>query len=372
MNKEQSRHQVNPDLLVLARESRGLTQIGLAERLGITQSKVSKMEAGLLLPCRQDLVQLAQALDYPPHFFEWPDRVYGFATHEMFHRKRQKLSVRTLAKVHAEMNIRRMQLSRLLKSTEIEGEKFRHVDPVEYDGNIEAVAQAVRASWQLPAGPIRNVTDVIEAAGGVVIQHDFGTRQIDAVSQWIPGLPPIFFVNTDFPTDRLRYTLCHEIGHIVMHSTVGPDAEREADRFAAEFLLPAREIRPALHDVSLPVLASLKRYWRVSMQALLMRARQLETITERQARTLWMQMSKLGYRLKEPIELPPEQPTLFRELLELHRTELNYSFSDLAELLAENHIRALCEGRIEHENVTQLQRRTSTNQVEPVGTGVVG
>jgi Zn-dependent peptidase ImmA (M78 family) len=338
-----SQPQVNPDMLILARESRGLTQSALADRTGMTQSKVSKLEAGLLPVSPSDLALLARVLDYPEHFFAWHDPVYGFPAQEMFHRKRQKTTAQTLAAIHAQMNIRRMQVARLLRSAEIDGDGFRHYDPDEYNGDVEEIARLVRASWLLPSGPVKNVTEAIEHAGGIVIPHDFRTRQVDAVSQWVPGLPPIFFVNADFPADRLRWTLCHELGHILMHYTIGPDAEREADRFAAEFLLPSKIIRPQLYGLSLPVLANLKQYWKVSMQALLRHAANLGTITPRQARTLWMKMSQLGYRTHEPNEIPSEVPTLFREILDLHRTQLQYSLDDLGTYLADNHVRSLFE-----------------------------
>ncbi len=334
---------LNREMLILARESRELTQRELAERIGIRQSKVSKFEAGFLIPTDDELRRLSSVLDYPLQFFEWGDRVYGFASHEMFHRIRQ-VPAKTLAMIHAQMNVRRMQVERLLRSVEIDGEGFRHIDPDEFDGNIQEIARAVRASWHLPPGPVRNLTQSIESAGAIVIPHDFKTRLIDAVSQWIPGLPPMMLVNTTFPMDRLRYTIAHEVGHLIMHRTIGPDAENEANTFAAELLLPSDNVKPDLFNLSLPVMASLKEYWGVSMAAILKRAGDLGCITPRHARTLWMEMSKLGYRRHEPGTVPTERPALIYELLRVHQDSLDYSLEDLAEILAENHLHTLLGG----------------------------
>jgi len=325
----------------LARESRELTQADLARQLNVPQSKISKIEAGLLQPSDPELQRLARILDRPNQFFSWTDPVYGFATHEMFHRRRQKVSARTLARNHAEMNIRQMQLERLLRAATIDGDGFQRIDPDEYDGNIEEVARAVRAAWQLPPGPVKKLARVIENAGGVIVPHDFGTRQIDAVSQWLPHLPPVFFLNTQFPSDRLRLSLAHELGHLIMHRTVAPNAEEEAGRFAAEFLMPAADIRHQLRDVTLPVLARLKLYWRVSMAALARRAHELEAITDRQYRRLMMRITQLGYRKREPVDIEPETPALFHRLIELHVSELDYSWADLAQFLGENRMEAL-------------------------------
>jgi Zn-dependent peptidase ImmA (M78 family)/transcriptional regulator with XRE-family HTH domain len=328
-------------MLRLAREAREMTQSDLARGIGVPQSKVSKFEADLIPVSYDDLGQIAAVLDFPRHFFTWTDSVYGFASHEMFHRMRRKIGARLLARIHAELNLRQMQLERLLRAAVIDREGFLRIDPDEYDGDIEALAQAVRAAWQMPPGPVRNVTEAIENAGGVIVPHDFGTRQIDAVSQWLPHLPPVFFVNNRFPGDRLRLTLSHEVGHIIMHRTVGPSAESEANRFAAEFLMPATDIRHQLRDVTLPKLAALKPYWKVSMAALAKRAHELDAISERQYRRLAMRLSQLGYRLREPIEIEPEQPTIFRQLLDLHYDHLGYSASDLAYFLGQNDIRGV-------------------------------
>ena len=72
------------------------------------------------------------------------------------------------------------------------------------------------------------------------------------------------------------------------------------------------------------------------MQALLKRAQSLGMISERRARTLWAQMARAGYRRREPIELDieGEDPVLLLEIIRIFRSELNYSVSDIAELLA--------------------------------------
>jgi Zn-dependent peptidase ImmA (M78 family) len=54
----------------------------------------------------------------------------------------------------------------------------------------------------------------------------------------------------------LRWTLVHEIGHILMHRFPTDNMEREADEFAAEFLLPAKDVKPQLYDLTLPMLSA--------------------------------------------------------------------------------------------------------------------
>jgi Zn-dependent peptidase ImmA (M78 family)/DNA-binding XRE family transcriptional regulator len=320
----------NPEMVSLARESRGLTQIELARALAVSQGYLSKVESDLLEPSPDVIHRLAQLLDYPPSFFYLPDAVYGPGITEFWHRRRQAATSRQMRQIYAEINKRIIHVDRLLRSTEIP-EQFYRFDVEEFDSPAD-IARAVRVAWHLPEGPVRNVVEAIEAAGGIVVRCAFPTRLVDAVSRWVPGLPPLFFVNESLPADRERLTLAHEVGHLVMHRSPSATMEDEAFEFGAEFLMPEREIRPSLANLTLPRLANLKAEWRVSMAALITHATRLETVTERQARYLWMQMSRAGFRQREPLELdfPKEEPRLLRELFNHHRDEFGYSISDLS------------------------------------------
>ena len=325
---------INPEMLILARESRGLTQSELAKMLGVSQGFVSKTESGLLEPTLDMVTKLGGLLEYPVTFFQLADPIYGPGVTEFWHRKRQAATARQMRRVYAEINKRIIHVNRLLRAADLP-ESFQRFDLDEFDGPAD-VARAVRTAWNLPQGPVRDVMDAMEGAGGIVIRCDFGTRLVDAVSRWVPGMPPLFFLSEGLPADRERLTLAHELGHIVMHRTPSPTMEEEAFEFAGEFLTPEREIAPYLTHLTLPRLASLKSMWRVSMGALITRASRLDLIAPRQARYLWMQMGRAGYREREPAELdfPREEPRILKELFEIHRDALGYSLEDLASLFA--------------------------------------
>ena len=174
----------------------------------------------------------------------------------------------------------------------------------------------------------------------MVIPFNFYTQKIDAMSVVFPDTPPLFFINEACPKSRLRFTLCHELGHIIMHqNSLNPDIEMQADQFASEFLLPSAELKPYLqHDVTLSKLADLKRYWKVSMQAILMKAKDLNCITPNQSNSLWIQMSKNGYRRHEPLEdeIPSETPSLLNEIIDTYKKDLNYTIHEFSKLICLN------------------------------------
>jgi Zn-dependent peptidase ImmA (M78 family) len=115
-----------------------------------------------------------------------------------------------------------------------------------------------------------------------------------------------------------------------MHYTF-PDGlkkvEDEADLFAAEFLIPEETMRREIvPPVTLTSLAELKPRWGISIAALIMRAQELEIITERQARYLFMQMRELGWDKQEPenLNINPEKPRAFKRMAEvLHGIPVN-------------------------------------------------
>jgi Zn-dependent peptidase ImmA (M78 family)/transcriptional regulator with XRE-family HTH domain len=312
----------NPTLLTLAREYRGLSQADLAAQSGLSQGYVSKVENRVLEPSDDAVAKLAHTLNWPVSFFQRGDRVYGFATACMYHRKRAALSVHALRQVQAQVNVLRMSIVPMLRDVVISGENTMPVLDIDtYDGDAARIAQLVRAAWRMPLGPVESMVATIESAGALAYRMDFGTRLLDAVSHWSPDMPPLFFLSESSPPDRLRFSLAHELGHVIMHGVPTRDMEREADIFAAEFLMPAREIGPALRGIDLASAAQLKSYWRVAMSALIRRARDLGQITPKRASFLYMQMSSLGYRTVEPVALEEERPTLPARIVDLQERE---------------------------------------------------
>ena len=330
MAKPLSHKAINQAMIALARESRGSTQTALAELIGVSQTMLSKVEGGAKVPTPAMVASISAALHYPPEFFYQTDTIFGPGLSEFFHRRRQDVGVKVLTRIHAQINVIRMHIARLLRAVELPELKIRPFDMDDF--SPKEAARAVRASWQLPAGPVPNVVKAIEDAGGVVIRYEFGTPRVDAISRAVPGLPPLFFVNKGMPPDRERLSLCHELGHLVMHDVPTPDMEDEANKFAAEFLMPEREVAPHLDRVTIDRLATLKPYWRVSMAALLVRAFDLGKVPAKKKQYLWMQMAQ--YRRQEPIEIAGETPTLLREIIDLHRHTFGYGLKEFSQLLA--------------------------------------
>ena len=152
----------------------------------------------------------------------------------------------------------------------------------------------------------------------------------------VPGLSPIIILNNEQPSDRARFTLGHELAHIVMHRFPNSNMEKQADSFASAFLMPPDDMLTAFSGhIDLARLASLKPEWKVSMQALLYRATDLGLIEKTKASYLWKQLNRFRMKFQEPAELdfPMEQPKIVSRMIKLHFNTLGYSMPELAQAL---------------------------------------
>jgi Zn-dependent peptidase ImmA (M78 family)/transcriptional regulator with XRE-family HTH domain len=332
---------LNPEMLVLAREFREITQDELSVTSNIIRGKIAKLESGIAQASSEELDQLAKALDVPQTFLTQTEQCFGYGSSAYFYRKKAEVTAADRKRIHSAVNIVRIGLKQMLSQVEVESRKrLPKLDKDDYGGDARRVAHAVRDFWQLPDGPIANVTALLESAGIIVVPLDFGSRSMDATSIWLADMPPMVFINEQLPGDRWRFTLCHELAHLVMHDIATDQMEDEADAFASEFLMPEDEMRSEfsrISNIALKDLARLKAYWKTSMQALAMRAQDLGYLTQNQARYLWMTMSRLGYRSKtgngEPGAIDREQPTNLRKLSRLFADNFGFSIEDVAALV---------------------------------------
>lgn len=323
-------------MLTVVRESQEMSQTKLAAAAGISQSAVSQIEAGVITPTDDVVERLAGELHCPVSLLQVPLQFQQLPV--TFFRRKSRVRVRDVKAIRARVNLYRLRIEILLRAFDLPEARILHVD-AERDGlSPSEAAQRLRVYWNVPPGPIVDLTALIEAYGIIVVPIDFGNDAVDGLSLYEPSdtVPPMIFVNPNFPPDRWRMSLAHELGHIVLHHhlNVPPSNEQledEAFEFAAELLMPKREIAAQLRHVSMHRLASLKVHWRVAMGALLMRAQRLGYITKSRAKPLWIQLRKGGMR--EPVEIAPEKASTVGSMVAYHTEELGYSIPDLSKLL---------------------------------------
>lgn len=326
------------DLLRLARNLRGFTQNQASAELRIAQAVLSRLENGLIAPEPEFIGAASSVYRVPRDFFEVTDTVFGppVSVHTMLRGKKSEISARDVDMITAELNLRLMHLRRFLENVDFKPiNDMPELDIEQYE-SPQKIASAVRTHWRVNNGPIKNLTRLAENAGVIVGLSAFHGAAVSGVTFAAPGRQPIVLLNNSHPADRLRFTLAHELGHLVMHRFPTPKMEDEANQFASALLLPPNEIKQVFRGrrITLELLAALKPEWRVSMAALLMSARSSGAISPNQERYLWQQISSRGWRLREPVSLDfmIEQPTVLPSIINAHLEELGFSISELARL----------------------------------------
>lgn len=329
---------VNGGMLRLGRQRKGFQQGEAAERLGVAQANLSRAENGIVVPSDDLIDRAVKVYELPRSFFFQPDTVYGapVSVHPMWRRKAD-VTLNDMDRIVAELNLRVMHTKRLLEAAEIaQVFDIPRLDIEEY-GDPEKIAALLRAHWKVPSGPVQDLTKLVEQAGAIVIHSPLAGPSVSGVTFAVPGMPPLIVLNHEQPADRLRFTLAHELGHLVMHRFPTPNMEDEANAFAGAFLMPATDIRPYFsgRNIDFALLAALKPEWKVAMQALLMRARALKVVSPNQERYLWQQFNMRRMKLREPPELdfPKEVPSTISEIIRLHMGTLQYEMKDLETLL---------------------------------------
>ena len=311
---------INGERVRQARELRGLTQTELAQKVGVEQAAIARIEGGALKPSDALVQAIALQTRFPIGFFHRPNG--------------PEIPMGSLLfRAHASTTLREKNEAYRYAQVLFEVAEWllERMKPIalrlpQLNEPPDVAAAITRASLGMsPDAPIPNLLRAVEAAGVLVLAIPIDLEGRDAFSLWagIEQKKPVIFLSANRPGDRVRWNIAHELGHMVVHPAIRgqiASIEREADSFAAELLMPAvamrREIVP---PVTLSSIAKLKPRWRVAIQALVRRAHDLEIITGRQYRYLFEQIGARGWRTNEPghLAIGVERPRALRKMAEL-------------------------------------------------------
>jgi len=288
----------------------------------IKQPQIAMLEGGIENSASAETIEvISKVLDFPVDFFYQPEPRLGFGSSSVYYRKMSSITAADRKSISSITNLTRMGLKRLLDAVEVDSDLvLPRVDLKDVDGSPGKAAAIVRAAWSLPDGPIQNLTNFVERSGVIIVESDFGTRGISGTGMRLANLPPIIFINNALPPDRYRFTLAHELAHLVLHDAPHETMEDEADEFASELLMQKSEFKVSVSQFggkpTLRNLIALKPYWKVAVSAMIMRMGQLGIISEQTKRSLFIQMSNLKMRLDEPQPFSKEQPVLYSKIVQ--------------------------------------------------------
>lgn len=328
--------------LLRARSAAGLSMQALASQAGVSANMIKKYEHGESMPSSGVLVKMSRALGVRSEYFFRPVRV-ELAGIE--YRKRSNTPASVLCRIKADVvdqAERWQELVNLWPAFPIAQFKppVLPAHSIVTLDDVDTFADQLRAAWSLGTRPISDLIDVLESHGILVIVTDIDEQtKFDGLQASI-AQQPVIVVSANWPGDRQRFTLAHELGHLLLHEKlpVGLDEEKACNRFAGALLLPAAAMRAELGSarqrLEVQELYMLKMEYGLSMQACLYRACDLGIISESTRKGLFMYFSRNGWRSREPGDPYPKETTLlFRQLVYRALGESIVGESKAAELL---------------------------------------
>lgn len=339
---------MNGDRLRLARKQAGLSLDRLAEELGgiVTKQAIGKYERGEMTPKSSVLMALADALGVTISFL-LSDGDSSLRKPEF--RKLASTSAKDRARVeavvldHAERYLAAEELLGL--DTAIWTSPFGDPILLRELGDAERLADELRDKWDLGEDPIQNLTELLEEHGLKVFVIDLPNKVsgLTCVAEREDGTHvPLIVVNRNHPIERRRLTLAHELGHRLVDPDSPVDVEKAMNVFAGALLVPRSHLLMKIGEgrqhVSVPEILNLKRLYRVSALALLMRFRQFDVLSDAQLKRAFMTYAKT-WRTKEPRALecgadhPFETPRRFERLCYRALAENVIGVSRASELL---------------------------------------
>ncbi|MBY5385335.1 ImmA/IrrE family metallo-endopeptidase [Rhizobium leguminosarum] len=303
----------NRSRLTVARQRAGLTMKELASRAGIEPRTVTGYEAGEYLPSEDVAKKLSRILGFPLAFFMSDDVDIPRA---------EGVSFRSMSKMTARQRDGAIAAGAIafMLSDWLDSEFDLPVSDVPdmREDTPQSAAAGLRDFWGLGNRPIKNLVHLLELKGVRVFSLGEDGKEVDAFSLW-RGQRPYVFLNSQKSAERSRFDAAHELGHLVLHKHAAPnglEAEKQANEFAAAFLMPEAPLRAVGRVTGLPRVVELKSMWAVSVAAMTYRLHELGLASKWTYQQLFMEISRRGWRTNEPVPMRREQSQVWKKVLD--------------------------------------------------------
>jgi Zn-dependent peptidase ImmA (M78 family)/transcriptional regulator with XRE-family HTH domain len=324
-----------------ARKALGLSLRDLGDQIALSHAAIKKYEDDEVTPSSDILIKLGKALHVRVEYFFRPER---FTLENIHYRKHADMPERHLEEITAKIldHIeRRIELENLFPTPPVQlfsvkhlPKKIRHID------EVENLADQIRNQWNLGFDPIPDLIDLFEGHGIKVFGIDNNQYpKIDGLYAEVNKMP-IIVVGDQRPGDRQRFTLAHELGHLLLDNRLANslDIEDCCNRFAGAFLLPKQSLINILGEhrnlIEPRELSLLKQEFGISMTSILHRAEETGIISKYIYRQLRAEFNERGWSKHEPGKQYPREMTHIFEQMIFHALAEQYiGESKAAELM---------------------------------------
>ena len=330
----------------ISRRAEGLSLRDLQAKIDnrVTAQAISKYERGESIPSSGVLIALASALGVSVAYLVSDSEI---SLEAVDFRRKRLTSKREEAQVEAkvlDLLERYLTVEEILGLPTVARDMPRDAPwPVLNDAaEAEHAALSLRGHWGLGLDPIPSLVELLEDRGIKVLSMPLAN--IDGLTAGVRredrGVASVIVINRQDWGERQRFTVAHELGHMVLDVAPKIDDEKAAHRFAGAFLMPAETLRAEIgkhrRSIGWSELFDLKGIFGVSVQALTYRCKDLGIFGNSLFRQLFNEFSRRGWRrppYREPGAMDGEEPKRFERLCFRALAEDAISESKAAELL---------------------------------------
>lgn len=347
------------------REAIGMSITKLADQIGVSRNTITSYEQGRTEPSASDLLKLASALGCSlGDLLGLPDATarprFAFRAHKALHHHpdvavmaqkylRAYDEIEEIVGARLPLRLRRGQLDLGEPGLDQEDNLARR---------IAAIAQGTREDSGFGEIGPTNIVAALERLGVRCIFFAHDADGLDGISVEQGEMSLVLLRDRARSIERVIFSAAHELGHLVLHPHLfveapsagddGRDYEREANVFAASFLVPESDLLQVWNDerlARLPVelaLVVLKQRFQVSAACLFQRLHQLGMTTVGHAVYTSRMKRLLGITKKatreelEPNPLPPGalyRSTRFERLIHAAFVQGDIGIAKVAEML---------------------------------------
>lgn len=310
--------------LVNARKMRCLSQRELSERLDIQLSAnaIAKYETGKMMPTSEVQAALAIALGVDVDYFHHPFTVSIPANAWEF-RKRKSLGNKQIAAIQQSATDQMERINDIEQVCNINQPFQLDYSDTTVATYLQADAMARRLRRELGLGnaPIFAPIELLESLGVRIVEVE-ADEKFDGTSTKA-GDTPLIVLNATYTPERKRFTLFHELAHLILHFEIGADVEHLCNTFASEMLIPISVLYTRLGNhrktLTLEELKGLQRDYGISIEALMYKAHQHGIIDDAYFKHFNIKLNKktnVDYRAQVRESLwQPETTTYLRRLV---------------------------------------------------------
>lgn len=338
-----------------ARLMNGLSLQEVADAMNnqLTRQALHRYEKGEVIPDAEKINLLSKIFKVTPDYFFRSTRV---ELGDVEYRKLDKMPQKEAAVI---VEKTKEYLSRYLELEEIMGlpNKFNnHLEGFPIVNTYEQVNSAaalLREKWSLGKGAIFNIVELLEDKNIKVVKLDVND-DFDGLQTHVNRTIPVVAYNSNKinKPDRIRFTLLHELAHLLLK--FGDITERQKEtlcnQFAGAMLLPEETVKAELGEhrnkLSVNELGNIKKQYGISMQAVVMRAKDCGIINDHYTKQFFFMFKQMNWRIDEPIDYQGvEESNRFEQLLFRALIEEQISMSKAASLTNQT----LAEFRKKHQ-----------------------